>query len=83
MKEFLNESLFRYQARYGTEFNCERCDFRAPVFYENVPKKVEHLMSDIAEMISYHVSNIHPDLLSFSGYDTIHFEKKKKRIKEI
>jgi len=76
MKEYLNEKPFRHQTRYGTEFNCERCDFRAPVFYENVPEKVEYLMSDVAEMISYHAMHIHKELNGFSGYDTITFKKK-------
>jgi hypothetical protein len=78
MKEFLNNKPFKYQARYGTEFNCNRCDFMEPVFYENSPKKLSHQLSDVAEMVSYHAMNVWEELNGFNGYDCIIFEKTSK-----
>ena len=75
MKEILNEKPFQHLSRFGTEFKCTRCDFRAPVLYTVLSNDIpnQNLMSDVAEMIAFHAMDIWPNLNGFSGYDCITF----------
>ena len=71
---FMNEKRFEHNCHNGTEFIATRCDFQGGVRVV-VPKGLseERLMCDVAEMIGYHATNIHPDLNGFSGYGNVAF----------
>jgi hypothetical protein len=77
---FLNDKPFEHICSNGTKFRCERCDFTKTIFYSNEPHEgicqtdEVRLMVDVAEMIGFHATNIHPQLNGFSGYDCITFE---------
>lgn len=69
----MNEKSFSHHCRFGTKFSCERCDFNSPIKVEDAPTDVTQRMSDVAEMIGFHATNIWPDLNGFQGYDCLQF----------
>jgi len=69
----MNDKPFSYTSHYGTEFVCDRCDFKTPLIVKNQPSGGKQRMSDVAEMIGYHATNIYPELNGFQGYDCIQF----------
>jgi len=77
--EFLNDSRWQHICSNGTEFTCDRCDFKEPVII-NPPDNLspENLWQDLSEMIGYHALNVWPNLNGFQGYDTITFKVVKK-----
>lgn len=78
-KDSNNLKPFSHICRYGTYFHCDRSDFNVPVHYKKQGSaKAEELMSDVAEMISFHALNIWETLDSFNGYDTVTFVKDNK-----
>lgn len=70
----MNEKLFSYFGSFGTHFSCARCDFKAPLLVIDAPTEKKHFLSDVAEMIGYHATNIRPELNGFQGYDCIDFQ---------
>lgn len=69
----IGERSFSHSCRYGTRFECSRCDFAAPIRVINPPDSPAEQAADVAEMIGYHAAAIHPDLNGFAGYDTLQF----------
>lgn len=65
---------------YGTVFKSKTCDFKHDVTVSNKPKNEMLFARDVAEMISFHVYNIRPELDSFQGYATIRFKDTFKGI---
>jgi len=72
----LNENSFSHYCHNGTWFECDRCDFGAPVKVrnDNEDLSLPQLMSDVAEMIGFRTCNIWPELNGFQGYDCIKWE---------
>lgn len=64
---------FEYTSRYGTVFTAKRTDFAGgvTVLLSKPDLKTDQLISDVAEMIGFHATNIHPGLNGFQGYDCI------------
>lgn len=83
MKEFANEKPFEYHTNNGFVFKCERSDFSRPITVHGIPVNLEHgptgemnlraVMSAVAEMISYHRGEVHPNLNGFAGYDCLNW----------
>jgi hypothetical protein len=72
----MNELPFRHVSHNGTEFNCNRCDFKTPVYYIPFPGvSLPRLLTDLAEMVGWHALNICPNLNGFTGYDCVEFLK--------
>jgi len=71
---FKNDKPFIHKSRYGTSFRAGRCDFQDGVVVTCRAKDPVQLASDVAEMIGFHATLIHPDLNGFSGYDCIDFQ---------
>jgi hypothetical protein len=77
---FLNEKPFEYDGRV-VSFKAARCDFEGGVdvtyavgaLQGPVKKTVALIMGDVAAMIGYHATNIHPHLNGFRGYDGFEF----------
>ncbi len=75
MATLLNEEPFRHICQNGTIFTADRCDFIGGVTAKTPPNmRPERLMQDVAEMIGFHATNIHPDLSGFSGYGVATFK---------
>ena len=70
----MNDKPFSYISYWGTEFFSDSCDFKSFVEVKNAPSVgLQRYSRDLAEMIGYHATNIHPKLNSFQGYDTLMF----------
>lgn len=69
----MNEKSFSHISHYGTAFDCDRCDFRTPIVVSTPPEDPRLYVKDVAEMIGFHTTNIHPELNGFQGYDCIEF----------
>lgn len=67
----MNDHPFEYTSHNGTVFYAERCDFRGGVTVTYKPVYPFPFAEDVAEMIGYHATNIHPKLNGFQGYDCI------------
>jgi hypothetical protein len=68
----MNDKPFTHDSRHGTRFKATRCDFRDGVELIDLgDATTKELISDVAEMIGYHATNIHPNLNGFAGYDCI------------
>jgi hypothetical protein len=72
-----NEKPFRYEGDYGSVFVADRSDFKNGVAVKNIPSEPHAFASEVAAMIGYHATNIHPKLNGFQGYDCIHWIFKK------
>ena len=70
----MNDKPWKHRCSNGTVFTCKRCDFTEPIVVEPGDANIPQLMCDVAEMIGFHATNIHPNLNGFSGYDCIKFE---------
>jgi hypothetical protein len=73
----MNEKPFAHSCRFGTTFSSDRCDFKNGVIVSHRQPKKELFISDLAEMVSFHAINIHPQLNGFQGYDCIEWKLKK------
>ena len=73
----LSQTPFQYLCANGTEFSCSKCNFKEPIIVHWKPKNDLLFAVDVAEMISYHLANIWPELNGFQGYDCIRFKEKK------
>jgi hypothetical protein len=72
--EWINDKPFQHTSRGGCVFTANRCDFHGGVIiYAPSEASGEQLYSDLAEMIGYHATVIHPRLNGFAGYDCIKF----------
>lgn len=69
----MNKQTFSYISHYGTQFECSRCDFKAPIRISEAQGDEHQRKSDLAEMIGFHAVNIHPNLNGFQGYDCLKF----------
>jgi hypothetical protein len=70
----MNDKPFSYVSRNGTRFFCKRCDFRDEILYHsNHELGLGETMVNVAEMIGYHATVIHPGLNGFQGYDCVRF----------
>ena len=82
MPEYINEKHWQHTCRYGTVFDCVRCDFKAPIEIRNCPRSEyetidgERLAADVAEMISCWMLTIYDKLDAFSGFDTVKWDLK-------
>lgn len=74
---FMNEKPFEYTSHFGTKFNATRCDFFNGVTVSDKNPNNDKYTSDVAEMIGYHATNIHPQLNGFQGYDCIYWTFQK------
>ena len=70
----MNDKPFDHQGRF-LSFTASRCDFSEGVDVEvtGQPAFID-IMNDVAAMIGYHATNIHPSLNGFSGYDCCRFK---------
>ncbi len=70
----MNEKPFDHQGRY-LSFTASRCDFAEGVEVEvtGAPSRVD-IINDVAAMIGFHATNIHPHLNGFQGYDCCGFK---------
>ena len=72
--EILNDRPFDYRGRF-LNFTATRCDFAEGVEVEIVGKPTQiNIMNDVAAMVGFHKSNIHPYLNGFQGYDCCGFK---------
>ena len=70
----MNSNPFYHQGRFLT-FRASRCDFSEGVEVEvtGTPSRID-IMNDVAAMIGYHATNVHPLLNGFQGYDCCNFK---------
>jgi hypothetical protein len=70
----VNNKKFEHTCHYGTRFTSETCDFRNGVIVERSTYLDEvGFVTDIAEMVGFHATNILPELNGFQGYDAIRY----------
>ncbi len=75
MPDILNDRPFEHRSRFGTHFTADRCDFATGVTVRAPAHLREgEYVSDIAEMIGFHATNVLERLNGFQGYDAIGFE---------
>jgi hypothetical protein len=81
-KEVLNHQPFVHICRFGTVFVAKRCDFQGgvKVTTPDANPSLAAYSSDLAEMIGYHATNVHPRLNGFQGYDCIDFDMSKAKL---
>jgi len=70
----MNNKKFEHTSHYGTHFTSERCDFKDGVTIQrSIHLDDVGFVTDIAEMVGYHATNILPELNGFQGYDAIRY----------
>jgi hypothetical protein len=68
MSKFVNDKPFSFRSSNGTTFTFERSDFMGGCIVSDANPDMGRYSQDLAEMICYHVMNIHPNLNGFQGY---------------
>jgi hypothetical protein len=71
----LNAKSFDHVSHFGTKFVAPKADFsEGVIIYRTKHLGDVQFISDVAEMIGFHATNIHPELNGFQGYDCINFK---------
>ncbi len=76
--QLLCDKPFTHLCRHGIQIDALRCDLRGGVTVRcQFESTTKHIAEAVAQAFGYHAAMILPDLLSFSGYNTVEIKIEK------